>query len=365
MKQLQISNLFDRTKEEIVDKFQDNLNSNVNVKIDCEKINIEFEWIDIFEQTVPYLYKILANPNRFIINDENIVKVELAKKTNYESVLHLSKHSNLVRKVDKETGEVQPEKILEISKEETLNVYENRFIYSLIKNMIDFVEHKKELLNKHSRLKDTKEIGYVGVTSVGQEIIDVNLLLKTKLNAQVNKADGITKRIKELEKNIKSLQTSEVYINLEKENTKLVENPIKKTNVLLKNVNFQYAVKLWDYISDNFNDNDSVQKQKKNYIEQGITKELLDESFLLQYLALNTLNESKDKKEYTVDAAIDSMLDKIIDLKPNLTKKQLQDKLGIKFDNKKKKVINSKVDIEKLFRKHIDKYLEKVNKIKL
>ena len=56
------------------------------------------------------------------------------------------------------------------------------------------------------------------------------------------------------------------------------------------------------------------------------------------------------------------MLDKIIDINPELTKKQLQDKLGVEFDKAKQRRMASKSDIEKIFRKYIDKYLEKVSR---
>ena len=35
------------------------------------------------EFTVPYLDNILRNPNRFIINEEEIVKIELARKIKF------------------------------------------------------------------------------------------------------------------------------------------------------------------------------------------------------------------------------------------------------------------------------------------
>ena len=54
------------------------------------------------------------------------------------------------------------------------------------------------------------------------------------------------------------------------------------------------------------------------------------------------------------------MLDKIIDLNPELTKKELQDRLGIEFDNAVKRRVATKNDIEKIFRKYIDKFFENI-----
>lgn len=53
------------------------------------------------EETVPYIDNILRNPNRFIVNEEEIVKIELARKITVESIKHLSKNTNLIQDYDK------------------------------------------------------------------------------------------------------------------------------------------------------------------------------------------------------------------------------------------------------------------------
>lgn len=52
------------------------------------------------ETTIPYIDNIFRNPNRFIINEEEIVKIELARKVTVESIKHLAKHTNLIQDVD-------------------------------------------------------------------------------------------------------------------------------------------------------------------------------------------------------------------------------------------------------------------------
>ena len=66
------------------------------------------------------LDNILRNPNRFIVNEEDIVKIELARRVTVESIKHLSKNTNLIQDYNKETGDVRPSKILNINKEEVL-----------------------------------------------------------------------------------------------------------------------------------------------------------------------------------------------------------------------------------------------------
>ena len=96
-------------------------------------------------------------PNRFIVNEEDIVKIELARRVTVESIKHLSKNTNLIQDYNKETGDVRPSKILNINKEESFDTYENRFIYSLIKNMKFYIDRKKRNLVEESYSKDDKK----------------------------------------------------------------------------------------------------------------------------------------------------------------------------------------------------------------
>ena len=81
------------------DEFLNKLNSTLNVKTNHDLKELDYEWIDIIEDTLPYLDNILRNPKRFIINEEEIVKVELARKVTVESVIHLTQHTNFIQKI--------------------------------------------------------------------------------------------------------------------------------------------------------------------------------------------------------------------------------------------------------------------------
>ena len=123
------------------DFFLNNMNSTLAVKRDYEKMVYDHEWLEILEDVVPYIDNILRNPKRFIVNEEEIVKVELAKRVTVESVIHLTQHTNLIQDIN-EDGDVQPSKILNINREESLDTYENRFIFTLINNARQFFDER-------------------------------------------------------------------------------------------------------------------------------------------------------------------------------------------------------------------------------
>ena len=67
-------------------QFKKNLESKLHVKTDYEKVIKDTEWIGIMEETIPYLDNIFRAPNRFIINEEEIVKIERARRITVESI---------------------------------------------------------------------------------------------------------------------------------------------------------------------------------------------------------------------------------------------------------------------------------------
>ena len=359
MRNLEVTNLYDNIDEHSVEDFSNKLDSNMHVKTDYYKDVNDLEWLDIFEDILPHLEKIMKNPKRFIKTEEEIVKIESAKKVGVETVKHLAKHTNFIQDIDKKTGDVIPSKLLNVLKEETFNTYENRFIYTLINHMNDFIRFRLENIKKNPRLKDNKKIEYNSATSIGQEKININVQLNTALDTNLNFDKNFEKRVKKIQDDIKSLTYTEVYKDLEKEGVAFVTPPIKKTNVILKNVHFQYAMKLWDYIHVNMTKKNEPIKQNKDYMEKGNIKSLIDETFLLQYLTVNSINNNEEETKNEKEKTISRMLDRIIDLNPELTKKELQDKLGLEFDKAKERRVATKNDIEKIFRKYIDKYLQR------
>ena len=248
MDKLTILDLYNESSD--LNKFSKSLDSKLNITTNINKIECDIEWLEMMEDTIRYLDNILRNPNRFIINEEDIVKIELARRVTVDSIKHLSKNTNYIQKIEK-NGDVKPSKILNINKEESFDTYENRFIYSLIQNMKLYINKKKNNLETVSSLKRQKKFEYQGSTTLNHEKVNINLCLETNLNKIDYHKDisnrNILERIEKLEASIDVLTNYDVFQTLKKLHISLVTSPIKKTNVILKNTNFQYALKLWNY----------------------------------------------------------------------------------------------------------------------
>ena len=382
MKELEINDLYDKSNEDIISKFEENIQSKVRIKTDYEEIVKDLEWIDIMEVTIPYIDNIFRNPNRFIINEEEIVKIELARKITVDSIKHLSKNTNFIQEIDKKTGDVRPSKILNINKEESYDTYENRLIYTLVQNMKIFINKRKNAILQMENIpkKDDKVLEYTATSKVQNERVDIQLTLNAKYeNSEAatgqKEIEQLIQRIEELEKKIVDVTCSEVYKILDKKHISLVTSPIKKTNVILKNVNFQYAMKLWDFLQENYEDKTKKINDQKDYLEEGKLKTLVDESFLVDYLILKTI-EQQDKKDDSREEDNDDeiqeterklkanmtnkIIEKLIDINPELTEEQLKNLLTSQFEVVKYKNLATIQEIQNIFKKHIDQYMETI-----
>ena len=55
--------------------------------------SLDFEWVDVVTNALPYLDNIIRNPKLTLITEQNIEKIEKTKKVTVETVKDLSKHT--------------------------------------------------------------------------------------------------------------------------------------------------------------------------------------------------------------------------------------------------------------------------------
>ena len=369
-KDLKILEAYAGTSPVRIDRFNDGIQSSYTVESDYEKVEVDFEWLALMEDTVRYLDNILRNPNRFIVNEEEVVKVEQSRRVTVESIKHLAKHTNFIQKIEK-NGDVQPSKVLNINKDESYNTYENRVIYTLIQNMRTYVDVKKSNLIKGSSLKDEKKCEYTGTSKVGAERVNINLVLNTKTatsesSGGIRDGIGLDDRIAKLELRITDLTNTPVYKALAKEHVARIIPPVKKTNLILKNVNFQYAMKLWDFLqSDNGAPTKNL-KDKKVYQNDEKMKEMLDDVFLLNYVAVNSISVDKkivkdERMTQAVEMLTDKMISKIVEINSDLPIEKIEEIIGDRIAIIKSKHEATLHEVEQKFNSRIQSRICKIS----
>lgn len=374
MENLEVIELYENSNHEKTKTFIDTAESTLKVQTEKKYITRDIEWVNMMEEVIPHIDSIFRSPNRFIKNEEETVKIEQAKKVSIETIKHLSKHTNLIQDIDKETGDVIPSKLLNVRKEETYNTYENRLIYTLVQNMKYFVDIRKDALlqpiateNKEEN-KNNKQLEYNAKSKLNDEEVDINVSINSKLDTEQKDSEERNKslllRIEEIERKISDIESTEVYKILAKENIILVKDPIRKTNVVLKNVHFQYAMKLWEFLKANFDEQTIESEDNKDYMDNGQLKKMMDEAFLLQYLAMKTLDEDnmekQDTKKEIKAIVVEQMLDKMLDIDEDITEEQLRQMVAEKYEVIKYKKMAVLQDIQKIFKKYFDQYEDMV-----
>ena len=212
--------------------------------------DISIDWISTIEEVLPNLDTIVRNPRKFIVQEEDIVDISLCKAISTESVKHLAQHTNMISKVDKD-GTVTPSRILNITKEESFEIYENRFIYTLLLKLKDFVQIRYDKIKKASATQDVLQLNVDSKFSLPSKKITYRTEYMAQLSFdEVMRMDPETlekiERIARIDKIITDFLASSFAKAMR--NSAPVRPPITRTNVILKEPNFKKALTLWQFI---------------------------------------------------------------------------------------------------------------------
>ena len=344
--------------------FLNNLNSTLFVKKDYDMKDFDYEWLDILEDVLPYIDNILRNPKRFIINEEEIVKVELARKVTVESVIHLTQHTNLIQKVE-DNGDVKPSKILNINKEESMDTYENRFIFTLLNNLRMFFEQRVEATSGSSYCMDKNIMKYEANTKVFGENLKISIDM-SDVSKSIKEHSGskngfsFAERIKKAKQQIDGFFGTELMQTLTRLHVAPVRSPIKKTNVILKNPNFRKAEELWNYIQS-FQSKDK--KEKRDYFDKGVLKNEYDQAFLMAFIAnKNFISSSQSTNETNIiQQMIVRLIDNLLETDPLLTEDRVKDVFLKQIEMIKEKNIKRRKSIINILDNRLDREVKSID----
>ena len=179
---------------------------------------------------------------------------------------------------------------------------------------------------------------------------------------------GLDQRLEKLNQDIAMLTNSEVYKLIDKLHLSLITPPVKKTNLIMKNVNFQYAMKLWDYLHQVHESSTVRKKDKQDFMDDGEYKSLVDETFMLNYLIMDSINKkeiSNEEREGVQEKIVNNMVNQVLKLNSNISEEQLKNIVGQQYTVVKYKSVTSDKEIKKIFREHINKYMKNINQLKI
>ncbi len=259
------------------DKGKDSLTGKTNEKV------IDMDWVEAIEEALPYIQKAIDEQRRFIKQIENVVRIELARKTGPDSVKHLSQHTNFIAKVEGDM--VTPNKILVTEQEESFAIYENRVLMTLIRRALHFVE------DKYSKMKGVPNDSYNNIKVIRHAEFDdkkVDFAFNYINESHENLADDLDvldvselsdfDRIRRIRTTLNEFLNTQLMREIAKEPE--VHPPITQTNLLKKNPNFKKAMELWTFL-------DSYKRPGFEIVGEEFSGEMSDEVKQDVYLSMN------------------------------------------------------------------------------
>ena len=373
MKKNFVDNELSEQARETTKRFRKKLASEMSYKSTYNGDALSFDWIDIVEDACPRLDIIVRNAKVALVQEANVELIEKAKRITVESVKDLARHTNYINKFDEATQSVEPGKILDIRNEETFNIYENRFLHTLIYLLDRFVYEREQEIKK-LEVSDNKLLEYKAKSETPTEKvhIEVKITSDTIPSDQVNndlqeKLKEIQKRIKRIKEYIASWMKSEMIKSLDKAHIPPVKSPIKKTNILLKNPNFKVATALWEYL--NKYGLDDINSDKDNIDNNGndVVQGFLDHSFLIDYYVLDSISNSKreQKKQLSkyaivmLSEEIKRIVDLLLSCGIKITEEEIMKLVAQELKDDKSDRLVGADDVKKKFKSAMDEYIER------
>lgn len=235
---------------------------------------VDERWLTTIEESLDAINNIIDKPRRFVTTNEEVVPVALAKKISAESVRHLSMNTQFI--ASDEDGDIQPTRILNVSTEESYDLYENRFIYHLIQRLVNFIDKRTDVIFwSTGDEKSNKLVMESKVDDAYEEIqYKVEMTIKNRQSFAENDSDNMNvfMRIDRVRRLVMALRNS-AFCSLMAGCAK-VRSPIQRTNLMMKDPNYRTCYKLWQFLES---------YDEVGYtIEQTDTAMEFDEDYLFQ-----------------------------------------------------------------------------------
>jgi len=207
------------------------------------------KWVANLETGFEAVDMIIKNPRTFIKEDAQVVLAALAKRITSESVQNLAMHSEYVREID-DKGNVTPDKILSISTEEDFQIYENRFVMTLIKKLVIFIERRYKFIRDHGETRNSDVLLIHNVTTIDGVTYECDNRIKVSRPSDDNGQKEHNAEL--LAKILRLRDRASFYLHCpfmqKMSGAKPVHNPLSMTNLLLKSPTYHKAYELWKFI---------------------------------------------------------------------------------------------------------------------
>lgn len=286
-------------------KFYDSGENKLTLHHKYTSKKIDVDWVNFIEDCIISFDNVIRVPKKFIAQEEEVISTSLARSITTDSIKHLAQHTNLVNIID---GEIKPEKILNIRKEESYQVYENRFAWTLLQRLSRFIDKRFEALNK--TIENAEEISLENEAYMQQKGKNFKYELKMNHVADLtpNDIDNLD-RIEKIKNVISGFYASTFAKHMK--NSEPVRPPIVRTNSILKNPDYQKLLQLWQFVESYDKEGYTEESNDEVLQESPGLGENLTNTMFLNYLLIKSLIKNEKKKDLTEEEQTQEQEEKV------------------------------------------------------
>lgn len=276
-----------------------------------ESKKFDGKFVDELEKGFNAIDQIITNPRTFIKESPELVEAGLAKKINAQSITHLASHTQFVHSVD-EKGNVTPEKILTIHAEIDMQIYENRFVMTLIKKCSLFIEKRFNFIKDHGETLDSDLLLIKSVSDIDGAKYEIDSRIKvstpSKDGGNKEKNEDVLQRIASLRERCAYYMRSPFMAEMQ--GAKDVANPIHMTNLIVKNPHYHAAYELWKFVDAytelgvSYNVSETEQDFSQPYFEEILALVMADILTLRSNRVKNKVINPKKSKDRVVNPKV-------------------------------------------------------------
>lgn len=209
---------------------------------------VDERWLTTIEESLDAINEIIEKPRRFVTTTEEVVPVALAKKITADSVRHLSMNTQFI--ASDENGDIQPTRVLNVTTEESYDLYENRFIYHLIQRLVTFIDKRTDVIFWSTGDETNNTLKMESKIDDAYEEIEykIEMNIKNRQSFAENDSDNmqVFMRIDRVRRMVMALRQSS-FCSLMAGCAK-VRSPIQRTNLMMKDPNYRTCYKLWQFL---------------------------------------------------------------------------------------------------------------------
>lgn len=284
---------------------------------------VDERWLKMVEETMMAIDNIINKPRRFIATDQELVPVDLAKKITADSVRHLSMNTQYIQGIDRNNN-VLPSHVLNVTTRESYDLYENRFVYWLIKKLVAFIDKRTDIIFWSTGDEQTNTVSIESKVDDAYEQIEYKMEMVIKSKQSYTETDNqhmdVFKRIDRVRRVVMELYRSPFMSIMD--GCSMVHSPIQRTNLLTKDPNYRKCYQLWQFLEGydevgyTIEVKDTALDFDEDYLFQLYTNELMNYTVFKSLLETDQrrIDEAKPVRKKTVKPKfVKKIVEQIVD----------------------------------------------------